>query len=253
MLGCPRIQLYVDSERPALDEERATFRALIKRRVEGEPVAHLVGYREFYKLKFRVSPDVLIPRPETELLVVETLTLLKCRPSPKVLDVGTGSGCVALSIAHEHPTAEVTAVDVSEAALAVARQNAEDHDLTARVRFAEGDLFAPLSADEQFDVIVSNPPYIAADEFAELSPEVAEREPRLALDGGPDGFDVIRRLVADSRGHLRPDGRLMIEIGYRQSPVVGPLFADYGFTDVQVLKDNSRQPRVVTGVVPNPA
>ncbi|HEY8505231.1 MAG TPA: peptide chain release factor N(5)-glutamine methyltransferase [Gemmataceae bacterium] len=246
VLQVPPIQLYVRSEEPTSEETRSAFKALLKRRVEGCPVAHLVGYREFYKLRFDVSPAVLVPRPETELLVMKALELIKGRPGARVLDVGTGSGCIAVSIAHQAGAADVTATDVSPAALEVARANAARHGLGGRIRFLEGDLFGPVPR-ERFDLIVSNPPYIAEDEFPLLAAEVREHDPRQALAGGLDGLSVLRPLIAQAPEHLTPGGHLLVEIGYKQEEAVRGLFEAAGFQLLKTLKDAAGHPRVIGG------
>lgn len=243
-LGCAKIDLYVRHEEEPPEDRRTAFRDMIRKRAEGMPVAYLVGHREFYSLSFDVTPAVLIPRPETETLVLEALRLLKPMDAPRVLDLGTGSGCIAVSLAKQHKTARVTAADVSAAALAVAAGNAAKHGVADRVTFLEGDLFAPV-AGQTFDVIVSNPPYIAHGEFPTLDPGVRDFEPRSALDGGPDGLDVYRRLAAAAADFLAPGGTLLVEIGPTQAPAVRELFAarlDPGPT----FKDAAGRPRVVT-------
>jgi release factor glutamine methyltransferase len=243
-LGCKRIDLYVCSEELTTEEQRATFKALIKKRVEGCPVAYLVGRREFYQLAFDVTPAVLIPRPESEHLVMECLRLIKGKESPRILDVGTGSGCIALSVAHQHKTADVTGVDISLEALEVARRNAARHGLQ-RVRFLAGDLFDPVQG-EKFDAIVSNPPYIAAGEFAGLAKEVREFEPKLALDGGPDGLTVYRRLIPEAASHLAAGGHLLLEIGATQEKAVRELIeSTESFDAIAIHLDGQRLPRVV--------
>lgn len=244
--GCPRIQLYTNFDEPLTDAQRATMRDLVKRRAAAEPVAYLVGHREFFGLDFLVTKDVLIPRPDTETLIVEAIELLKPQTAPRVLDVGTGSGCIAVSLAMNCPKAEVTAIDLSEPALAIARQNAEKHAVSSRIRFLHGDLLAPLSADEQFDLIASNPPYIPSAEIETLDADVRLHEPRSALDGGQNGLDVICRLVTAARQHLVPQGKLLIEISGEQADAVTQLLAANGhYDDIAVLKDLAKQPRVV--------
>jgi len=244
-LGCKKIDLYVRSDEEPTDAQRASFRTLIKGRVEGCPVAYLVGQREFYQLSFDVTPAVLIPRPETEFLVVECLRLIKERERPHLVDIGTGSGCIALSIAQQHRTALITATDVSAEALAVARQNAEKHRLAERVRFIQGDLLAPI-AGETFDIVVSNPPYVSDNEMAALAKDVREFEPRLALEGGPDGLAVYRRLIAVVSEHLVNGGYLVLEIGATQEAAVRELIDKQGcFDSVAVRLDGQKLPRVV--------
>jgi release factor glutamine methyltransferase len=282
--GTSRIQLYVDYGVPLSEKERGTMRDLVRRRAQAEPVAYLVGYREFLGLKFEVSPQVLVPRPETETLVLELLAAtrrtglddgdaipasLPSNPgahgllpiattpetdpspepwSPRILDVGTGSGCIAVAVATHLRHARITAIDLSPVALTLARRNAALHGVENRVRFLEGDLFAPLAANERFDFIVSNPPYVPAGEIAELPPDVRLHEPHLALAAGADGLDVIRRLIADAPGRLVARGGLFIEISPEQATEVSRLFAAAGrFDSIETRKDAAGTHRVVMG------
>ncbi|MFO0846773.1 MAG: peptide chain release factor N(5)-glutamine methyltransferase, partial [Gemmataceae bacterium] len=214
VLGCDKIALYTRFSEEPTEQQRGRLRELVQRRAKGCPVAYLLGEREFFSLTFEVTPDVLIPRGDTGVLVNECLDAIKPLPQPRVLDVGTGSGCVAVAVAKQDKRARVTATDVSPKALAVARRNADRHKV--EVRFLEGDLFAAVPPGERFDVIVSNPPYIRRDVLSTLAAEVRDHEPRLALDGGDDGFAVIDRLVAGTGSHLAPNGWLIFEIGHDQ-------------------------------------
>lgn len=247
VLACPKIQLYSQHYfEEASADVRQRYRELIRRRVEGCPVAYLVGRKEFYSLEFEVGPAVLIPRPDTECVVSECLRLAKGMPEPRVLDVGTGSGAIAVAVAHYHKGAQVTATDVSPEALAVAARNAAKHGVAERVRFLQGDLFAPLSSDERFDFVLSNPPYIPHDEIPRLPPGVRDYEPHLALDGGPDGFAVFDRLVEQARAHLNPGGYLVVEIGSPQEQRARQRlesFADYELG--KTIYDGSGHPRVL--------
>jgi release factor glutamine methyltransferase len=215
-LNCRRIELYTRFEEQASAEARDRFRDLVRRRLEGCPVAYLVGRKEFYGLEFAVSPAVLIPRPDSEFVVMEYLRLARGMSAPRVLDIGTGSGNLAVTIAHEHASAEVTAVDLSSEALAVAATNAARHGVAGRVRFLAGDLFDPLSGGDRFDFVVSNPPYIAHEEIPRLPAGVRDYEPHLALDGGPGGYEVFDRLAAAAGQHLKAGGYLVVEIGAPQ-------------------------------------
>src|SRR4051812_30034417 len=243
-LGCKKIDLYVRHEEEPPEDRRAAFREMIKKRAEGMPVAYLVGHREFYSLEFAVSPAVLIPRPETETLGMEALRWLKPLDAPRVLAVGTGSGAIAVAVARQHKTARVTAVDISGPALAVAARNAQKHGTADRVTFLEGDLFGPV-AGQTFDLVVSNPPYIAQSEFPSLDIGVREFEPRTALDGGPEGLDFYRRIAAEAAGYLAPGGAVMVEIGATQEAAVRELFAAY-LDPGPSFKDAAGRPRVVT-------
>jgi release factor glutamine methyltransferase len=245
--GCKRIELYTRFEEPASDDVRTRYRELVRKRIEGCPVAYLVGRKEFFSLEFEVGPAVLIPRPDTETLVMACLELAKPQAAPAILDVGTGSGALAIALAKQLPAAQVTATDISPEALVVARRNAVKHGVANRVRFLQGDLLAALPADEQFDFIVSNPPYIATEELAKLPPGVRDYEPRVALDGGPGGYQVVKRLIEQARRHLKPGGYLILEIGSAQEKVVRGMLAEAGYEVGPTIKDNSGHPRVVKG------
>lgn len=245
-LGCKRIELYTRYEEEADDEARQKYRDLIRQRLEGCPVAYLVGRKEFFSLALEVDPGVLIPRPDSECLVDECLRLARGLEAPRVLDVGTGSGNLAIAIAHQHPGARVTAIDISPAALETAGRNARRHGVDARIRFLQGDLLAPLDADERFDFIVSNPPYIPHDDVAALEPGVRDYEPHLALDGGPDGFAVFDRLVAGALAHLEPGGHLLVEIGSPQEAEARARISRHPEYQLQpTILDGSRHPRVL--------
>ena len=246
VLDCKPIDVVARSGEEPTDDEKARYRELIKRRVEGCPTAYLTGRRDFYMLSFEVSPAVLIPRPDTETLVVAALDALKGVAAPRILDLGTGSGCVAVSLAHALKAAGVTAVDVSPDALATARRNAAAHGVAERVVFLEGDLFAPLPPAASFDAIVSNPPYIAPSEFPALAVDVRDHEPRVALDGGPDGLSFYRRIAADAAKFLSPGGSLLVEIGSTQADAVAGLLSAAGLSGVAVTRDGSAHPRVVS-------
>ncbi len=246
-LNCKRVELYTRWDEIVGDEGRGRFRELVKRRAEGCPAMYLIGRREFYTLEFEVTPAVLIPRPETEILVAETVNRIKGLLSPRVLDVGTGSGCIAIAIAYRVKTAQMTAIDISADAIAVAKRNAAKHSVADRITFLLGDLYAPLSAEDQFDAIVSNPPYIAEPEWATLPPHIRDHEPRLALDGGPTGFAVYDRLIPGAARHLGPGGHLLLEIGSTQDVGVRDRIGvvpelEWGTT----IPDDNKLPRVVT-------
>ena len=223
-------------------EERAA-EAVFARRREGEPIAYITGEREFYGLSLHVTPSVLIPRPETELVVDQALTLIAGRRAPKVLDLGTGSGAIAVSIAHARRDAEVCASDASAEALAVASRNALRHAVA--VRFVQCDWFAALER-ERFDLIASNPPYVA-DADPHLAQGDLRFEPQAALRGGPDGMDCIRLIAAAARMHLAPDGWLVFEHGYEQGPACVRLLVGLGYTNVVDTQDLSGLPRVCKG------
>lgn len=244
-----RIELVARSDEEPTPEERARFKDLVRRRVEGWPVAYLVGQREFYLLAFEVSPAVLIPRPDTELLVLTALSGLKAKPNAAVLDLGTGSGCIAVSVAHQAKSCQVTATDISPDALAIAQRNAVKHAVDQRITFLSGDLFSALPPDARFDLILSNPPYITPGELATLAPDVRDHEPRVALDGGPDGLAFYRRIANESRAYLHPQGSVMVEIGWTQAEAVRELFQAAGFTVNPPLADRAGRWRVITAHV----
>lgn len=246
VLSLPRVKLYMDLERPLSKEELATYRALIQRRLAGEPTQYVIGHKEFYGRRFAVDARVLVPRPETELLVEAALRSVPKDAPARVLDLCTGSGCVAVTIAAERPQASVWATDLSPGALAVAKANAEALGLDGRVTFFEGDLLAPVPAEARFDVIVSNPPYVKSGEIAGLQREV-QQEPRLALDGGADGLDVIRRLVPAALARLKPGGLLALEIGEDQGAALRDILTRAGARDVTIEKDLAQHERLALG------
>jgi release factor glutamine methyltransferase len=248
-LQLARVKLYMELDRPLLAGELAAFRELIKRRVAGEPTQYLVGNTSFYGRRFDVDPRVLIPRPETELLVEAALRGLPRETPFRALDLCTGSGCVAVSLALERPLATVWAVDVSPDALAVARANAERLGALPRLTLLEGDLFAPLPPGERYEVVVGNPPYIRTGELPGLQREV-QREPRLALDGGPDGLEVLRRIAAGALAVLAPGGLLALELSDEQGAAVKTLLEDAGYREVAVEKDLARQDRLALARAP---
>lgn len=244
VLEKPRIYLYVHYDQPLDPEELAAYRGFVRRRAAREPVAYLVGEREFMGLTFAVSPAVLVPQPDTEALVSEARKRLQGKSGVRIADVGTGSGAIALSLLHALPDLTAAAVDVSAAALKVARENADRFGLTDRVMFYEGDLLAPLLG-QTFDAVLSNPPYIPRGDIAALPPEV-QAEPRLALDGGADGLDFYRRLVREAAAFLCPGGFLAVEAGQGEAVVISELARTNGWIEVEITKDLAGIDRVVT-------
>lgn len=241
----PRAWLLAHPEHVLGKADLEAYEKLLQRRLHGEPVTYILGEREFFGLQLKVTPDVLIPRPETELLVELALQRIPAQQACRVLDLGTGSGAIALAIAHERPDAEVTAVEASAAALEVARQNARCLDI-GNVNFLRGTWFAGL-AGQRFDLVVSNPPYVAADD-PHLHQGDLPFEPASALISGADGLDDIRRIVDGASGHLRPGGRLLLEHGYDQSTVVRELLRRAGFNEVFSAPDLSGIERVSGGL-----
>jgi release factor glutamine methyltransferase len=246
VLGWERVQLYTHYDDEVGERPRAEFRELVRKRAEGAPVAYLVGKKEFYSLAFEVSPAVLIPRPDSEFVVVEFLNAFKGREEVVAADVGTGSGCLASACAHALPSARFVATDISPEALAVAERNAKKHGLADRVQFLLGDLLAPAAALGPFDAIVSNPPYIPTDDIAGLEPGVRDYEPRLALDGGPDGLRVVARLIGEAVPSLKPGGHLLLEIGSAQEAPVRALIAERPELKLlPTVRDHANHPRVI--------
>lgn len=253
VLGVDRAGVFSRFTQPLSPAQCQEFWRLLQRRAKHEPLQYITGVREFWSLEFRVTPDVLIPRPETEILIETVLQSLsqassrKPQASSRVLDIGTGSGCLAITLAKELPEAELWAVDISPAALLVARENAQRHGVVERIHFLQGDLFTPLNnATPPFDVIVSNPPYIARSDLITLQPEVRMWEPHVALDGGSDGLDFYRRLVKEGQSHLRAGGRLVLELGAGQYADVERLIqAQSNLTVETCVRDYAGHERVV--------
>ena len=248
--NCQRIQLYTSFDDEVDEDVRAVFRDHVRRRAAGEPVAYLVGYREFFSLTFRVTQDVLIPRPETEHLVVEVLDLIKMSPGAdahvRIADVGTGSGAIAVSVAKHAANCQVTAVDMSPEAIAVARSNAETHGVAEQLEWVVGDLLDSLPAERTFDFIASNPPYVSQTEWQQLPREVKDFEPALALLGGDNGTDIIARLIPQAAERLRDGGWLIMEISPMIEQATHQLLADDGhFDPAHTAKDLAGLPRVV--------
>jgi release factor glutamine methyltransferase len=215
--GCQRIELYTRYDEVMTQPQREIMRGLVRRRANAEPVAYLVGHREFFSLSFEVTSDVLIPRPETETLVLEAIEIANGLAAARILEIGTGSGCIAVSIAKQCPRATIVTVDVSEVAIAVAQRNAQKHGVADRIHFRHGSMFDPVGADDRFDLLVSNPPYICSREIADLSADVRDHEPHLALDGGEDGLQFARTIVADGPKFLDPGSVILMEISPEQS------------------------------------
>ena len=242
-LGISHAAQLADPERALTPAQQAAFDVLVQRRLANEPIQYITGEQEFYGLALRVTREVLIPRPETEQLVEAVLAELDAKQPLRILDVGTGSGAIAIALAHHLPHARVTAVDLSAAALEVAASNAVRHALAGRIRFIESDLLDALLPDElHLDVIVSNPPYVPTADRASLHPQVREHEPAAALFAGPDGLDVYRRLIPQARAALRPNGLLALEIGHGQKEAVTALLS--GWDELRFLDDLQQIPRI---------
>jgi release factor glutamine methyltransferase len=246
-LGCRRMDLLVRRSDEMDKRDLGAFEALIVRRERLEPVAYILREQEFWSLPFRVTPDTLIPRPDTETLVEVVLTAAASQRAPQILDLGTGSGCILLSLLHEMKDAVGIGVDVSDKALDVATENARALGLEGRVTFRHGSWFDPLEAESRFDVIVSNPPYIPTADIAGLMADVREHEPMSALDGGEDGLAPYRLITRQGHAKLMPGGLLAVEVGTGQADDVARLFESAGFFDICVTPDLSGIPRVVSG------
>ncbi len=257
-LGCERIRLYTRHEEVPAENVLTSFRELVKEAAGGRPIAYLTGTKEFFSLPFEVCPDVMIPRPETEILVERVISELRAAPAERteptaILDVGTGSGCIVVSLARHLPQAILFAGDISAEALTIARRNAERHGVADRIDFRAGDLLSPWSnpdghavsnGEPKFDIIVSNPPYVASKD-APVEANVRDFEPHVALFAGADGLDVIRRLVLDAPAALKADGHLLIEIAFDQAPAVRQLLANGPWRDIVMYRDGAGHERVV--------
>ena len=247
-LGIDRVTFHASPDRELSHEDTEAFHGTVERRIEGEPLSYITGHREFYGLDFVVTPDVLVPRQETEFLVEAVLGYARSRGEderePTIADIGTGSGAIAVALARHLPNAAVCATDVSRGALRVADENVRRHRLAGRVHLRHGDLFKAL--DGLVDVVVSNPPYLSDDEVTELPPDV-QREPTLALAAGTDGMDVLRRLIVGAWEYLNPRGLLALEIDPRRLEAVSGLARQtFGDSKVRVVKDHAGLDRVVT-------
>jgi len=247
VLRLPRLQLYLNHDRPVVEPELGAVRALVQRRAKREPLQHLVGTASFYGLEVAVSPAALIPRPETETLVELALAALNRigATDSQVLDFGTGTGCVAIALAAQCPSTHVHALDISAAALSLARANAENHALGTRISFHQGDGFRALPVELRFNLLVSNPPYIPTAEIPTLQPEVRDFDPRGALDGGADGLDFYRLLAGESPAWLKTGGGLFAEFGDGQAEAVAQLFTAAGWSRVAAHRDLDGRPRVI--------
>ncbi|HEY8392783.1 MAG TPA: peptide chain release factor N(5)-glutamine methyltransferase [Capillibacterium sp.] len=253
LLGTDRLRLYTEGDRPLNKEEIAAYKDLIRQRLSGQPLAYITGKKSFLSWEFQVTPAVLVPRPETELLVEKVVDACRSLPAGRLLELGTGSGIIAISLAHYLPAFSIDAVDLSPAALEVAVANAEAHRQKERVNFYCGDLYAALPGPggPMFTGIVSNPPYIPTAVIPTLAKEVRQ-EPRLALDGGADGTAVIRRIIAEAPRWLTPGGFLALEHGYDQFPAVQKMAKEAGFARIASYRDYAGWPRVAVCYLPRP-
>ncbi len=247
VLQLPRMQLYLQFERKLAEAELNSLRALVQRRGQREPLQHLIGSASFCGLEIAVNRNVLVPRPETELLAeAGWLFLRNLNSAPaSALDLGTGSGCLAIALAAKCPTAKIVASDISDDALKIARQNAATNQADNTIEFRWGDKFDALKASESFDLIISNPPYVPTMEIGTLQVEVREYDPRRALDGGADGLDFYRYLAANAAAHLNPGGKIMLEFGAGQTAALRKIFSDQNWTLLTIHKDYSGLDRIL--------
>jgi release factor glutamine methyltransferase len=247
VLQMPRLQLYLNFDRVLTDTELDALRAMVKRRSAREPLQHILGLTNFCGLDLEVNRDVLVPRPETELLAERACSVLAgmAGANPVVLDFGTGSGCLAVVIATRFPVAQVHATDVSEPALTVARRNAARHGVAERIQFHRADGLATLPPELRFDLLVSNPPYIPTAQIASLQPEVRDHDPHVALDGGPDGLRFFRLLAAEAPAFLKPGAVAVLEFGDGQAAAVQALFQAHGWQIMAVEPDEAGTPRLL--------
>jgi len=257
-MKCERIRLYTRHDRVPGEDVLQTFRESVKQAAAGRPIAYLTGAKEFFSLTFEVTPDVLIPRPETEVLVERTIELVRNSAGAlcSLLDLGTGSGCVIVSLAKHLPDTQLFASDISEPALQVARRNAERHGVSEHIEFRVGDLFdawaqhatesgEPAAAPPRFDVVVCNPPYVAEADAASLPIDVREHEPRVALLAGPDGLSVLRRVIAEAPGWLNRGGHVLLEVAFDQAAAVRALLDESVWDAIVTYPDELKHERVV--------
>ena len=249
--GCQRIQLYTDFNKPVDGQVRSKMRELVQRRIQGEPVAYLVGYREFFSLDFHLTPGVFIPRPDTESLVLEALSKIEDAKSPRILELCVGSGCISVSLAVQRPDASLTAVDLNPLACETSAKNATKHNVSQSVQILQGDLFEalgkrPESNEQKYDLLVSNPPYVCTHEIAELERDIRDFEPHAALDGGADGLDIIRIILDQGAAFLKPGGWCILEMDPAQIETCIELASSFDhWAQCSSIKDMSGNQRCV--------
>lgn len=249
VLKCKRLDLYLSFERPLSDEEKNAYRELLKRRGMYEPLQYITGNVEFFGLNLKVNPSVLIPRPETELLVEEVINASDKDAALNVLDIGTGSGNIALGIAKNLLKSHVTGVDISEEVLSVAKENALLNELSANTAFIKKDMLNDFVFTEKFDVVVSNPPYVSEKDFQELRPELRLHEPQISLTDKSDGYTFYKKITATAHNYLKPGGKIFFEIGMGQSLVIKKLLEDNGYSKIEIIKDYAKIDRIIRGVL----
>lgn len=246
VLDTQRIMLYANFDKTVAPSHLDTLRPLVKRCGAHEPLAYLIGHTEFYSLRFVLTPDVLIPRPETEGLVEKAIDFLRAldTPEPKVLDLCTGSGCIAGAIAKNVPSAKLTATDISKNAIRIAQKNFQSLGIGDRIETRTGDLFDAIEPGETFDLIVSNPPYVTDGEYENLDPNVKDYEPAQALKAGPEGLDLIEKIIQAAPASLAPKAALILEMGYRHGSNVQNLLQNANYTDIRIHKDHAGHDRI---------
>jgi release factor glutamine methyltransferase len=253
VLGCSKVELYLRFDQLVTQPQRDEFRGLVKRAAEGEPIAYLIGHKEFFSLDFEVDSSVLIPRPETELLVQWLIRKVRTQFAQReqafrILDIGTGSGCIAIALAKNlSKAAEIIAVDKSQAAIETAKKNAAKHGVEGKIEFRESDLFSAVGGEERFDFIVSNPPYVTEEDYAGLPKHIKEYEPRDALVAKEGGLAVIKEIVGQANKFLQPGGYLAIEIGYNQKEAVAELLTNNGYLETTFELDAANIARIAIG------
>lgn len=249
LLKIERLQLYLKFDRPMTEAELAAFKLLVQRRVKGEPVSYIRGVKEFWSLTFKVGPGVLVPRPDTEIILERVKEIFREKENPlNILDIGTGSGNLAIALAKEFLNSKITAMDISEEALKYARENAGSNGVASQIQFVQKDFLKfSDSKTSVYDLIVSNPPYISSAVIETLDPGIQHYEPRLALDGGPDGLAFYRKMGESASQLLKPEGLLAVEIGEDQGDTVKEIFSKAELNDIQIFKDYAGLSRVVVG------
>ena len=250
VLKCKRLDLYLAFDRPLKEEEIDDYRELIRRRGASEPLQYIIGNVEFYGLNFRVNSSVLIPRPETELLIEKILESLNKNDSLKILDIGTGSGNIAVSIAKHLSNAEIVAIDISDSAIQTAKENSELNNINGQINFYKLDIISgSLQTNSKFDLIVSNPPYVSLKDYSDLSPELLNHEPRISLTDENDGLNFYRAISKKAKTLLKTGGKIFYEVGLGQSEEVKNLLKENNFNEIEIFKDYSNIDRVVKGVL----
>lgn len=248
-IGKDKTFLIAHPEYEPSETEADRFAEFIARRSRREPYHYITGQKEFFGLDFKVTPAVLIPRPETEMLVEQAIRVLSARQTPSFCEIGVGSGCISIAVLVNSPNATAVGLEMSNAAIAVARENLRIHDVGKRFDIREADLFSALNVTERFDLMVSNPPYISSEEFAGLEAGVRKYEPENALTDGLDGLSIIRRIVREAPAHLKPDGRLILEIGHDQADSAIGLLTNGQWTEVETQEDFQGIRRTVSAVL----